>query len=278
MYQAKIVTDSGKTFRFSYENDVVFDISPLSGFNVTLSTSQAFGQIGETVENVSVKGVTRTITGKVLTERAAQSMLSTLTAYTHGKLYFNDMYWCPVTIKNTPTIVHRKNGSMPFTMQVYCEVPFWYSTESKHVSLNTIRPTFNFPVVYDTHKFGERTSVSAANVFNSGDVSAPFDLIITSSGAATNYGIINTRTGANLTFTDTISSGDQVHFYRKNDRAIAEKTSGGVTTGALAYLTDDSDLFSLEAGDNLIMVTAEDGAASVSAHITFNAAYMGVIP
>lgn len=278
MYSAKIATESGKTFRFSYENGVLFDISPLSGVDVTVSTSQGFQQIGETVQSMSVKGVRRTITGKLLTEQAAASMLSVLPVFTRGKLFFNESYWCPITVQKTPTIVHSKNCDVRFTMQVYCEVPFWYSVESKHVNLNTIVPAFRFPVTYNTHRFGTHASGSAANIFNSGDVSAPFDLVITSSGAATNYGIINTRTGANLTFEDTLSAGDTVHFYRKNGRVTAEKTSGGVTSGALAYLADDSDLFSLDAGDNLIMVTAENGAASVSAYITYSAAYMGVIP
>lgn len=230
------------------------------------------------MQSLSVKGVRRTITGKLLNEQAVSSMLSVLPVFTRGKLIFNDAYWCPITVQKTPSIVHGKNGAVRFTMQVYCDVPFWYSTESKHVNLNTIVPVFRFPVKYNTHRFGTRASGSAANIFNAGDVAAPFDLIITSSGAATNYGIINTRTGANLTFEDTLAAGDTVHFYRKDGRIAADKTSGGITSGALAYLTDDSDLFSLDAGDNLIMVAAEDGAASVSAYITYNAAYMGVIP
>jgi hypothetical protein len=278
MYRAEFIADNGKTFRFGIDHDIAFDISPLSGVDVILSTSQGFQQIGESVQGASVKGVRRTITGKCLTSESANALLSFLPVFTSGRLVINGDLWCPATVSKTPTVSFRKNGSIPFTMQIFCESPFWYSSQRQHVSLNEIKGLFKFPVNYgNPHKFGARLTGSSVNVRNDGDVSAPFELTLKGIGSATNYGIVNTMTGESLIFEDTLNDGDTVRFFREGGKIRAEKTSGGETFGALAYVSDSSSLFDLHAGDNLVRVTAEDGGAFVTAFIDFNSAYMGVV-
>lgn len=278
MYTAKIVTDSGKTFDFSYRNGVVFDIAPLSGMDVNVGTSQGFGQIGETVESTSVKGIRRTISGVITDPASAKMMLTALPAFTSGRLYFNDAYYCPVTVQKTPTITKTRSGKMSFMMQVFCESPFWFRSKETSALLTGTTPLFSFPVLYDSHKFGESKENAFTNVFNYGDISVPIDLRFSSKGSVKNYGIANARTGAILRFEDTLASGERLHFYRRSGKIVAEKTVDGETSGAVAYLSDDSTLFDLSVGDNVLTVTADEGLSYLRASVQFNAAYMGVIP
>ena len=278
MYTAKIVTDSGKSFEFSYRNGVVFDIYPLSGVDVTLSTSQGFQQIGETVEGMTVKGIRRTIKGVILNPATAKAMLSTITTFAAGRLYFNGAYFCPITVQKTPTIALARSGKMTFTMQVYCESPYWYKTAETSVLLSGTTKLFFFPVLYDSHKFGESMENAFINVYNSGDVPAAIDLRLSSSGTVTNYGIADTRSGAVLKFEDTLNSGEQLRLRQIGGRIVAEKTVDGEILGAMGYLSDDSTLFHLAVGDNVLTAIADEGLSDLRASVQFNAAYMGVVP
>ena len=278
MYTAKIVTDAGKTFDFSYRNGVVFDISPLSGTDVSLSTSQGFGQIGETVEGMTVKGIRRTIRGVILHKSTAKQMLSVLPAFAAGRLYVNGAYFCPITVQKTPTVSESRSGRLSFTMQVFCDTPYWYKSSETSVLLTGVTPMFSFPVDYSSHKFGESMENAFVNVFNDGDVPVPIDLRLSSSGSVSGYGIADTRTGAVLKFDDTLSDGEQMRIRQIGGRIVAEKTSSGEVSGALAYITDESSLFSLSVGDNVLTAIADEGLSALRASVQFNAAYMGVIP
>ena len=46
MYNATIQTKDGKQLDLGFEYGIVFDISPLSGVDVDIATSQSFQQIG----------------------------------------------------------------------------------------------------------------------------------------------------------------------------------------------------------------------------------------
>ena len=63
MYNAKIVSNNGTVLNLGFDYGIIFDITPLSGTDIEISTSQSFQQIGESVENSSALGLTREIYG-----------------------------------------------------------------------------------------------------------------------------------------------------------------------------------------------------------------------
>ena len=76
MYNAKIVSNNGEVLNLGFDYGVIFDITPLSGTDIEVSTSQSFQQIGESVENSSALGLTREIYGVIIdNERATQEKL-----------------------------------------------------------------------------------------------------------------------------------------------------------------------------------------------------------
>lgn len=278
VYNAKIITDAGKTFDFSYSNGVLFDISPLSGAEVSIATSQGFAQIGKTVEAQSVGGIYRTIQGRLLSVQAARQMMSVLSIFTEGKLFINDTHYCPIVIASTPQIMQKKTGDIPFTMRVFCPSPYWYSAENKSVILNDYTPAFYFPVVYDSHTFGVSGGSAFVNVYNEGDADADMEIVFSCEGESTGYGIANVMTGAILRFDDTIRAGETVTLKRENGRVTAlKKTAGEEDKNMLVGITDDSSLYTLAAGDNVLRVMADAGEEVLRVAIHYNAAYMGVL-
>ncbi len=277
MYRAKITTDAGKSFSFSYENGVLFDISPLSGATVNVGTSQGFGQIGETIQALTVGGVKRSITGKLLNEKVAREMLSALPALSRGKLWYNDTYYCDIVISRTPEITLKKTGERLFTMQVYCDTPFWKHKDVTTYIVNGYTAAFSFPVVYDTHTFGVKTTGAFTNCINRGDVAAPIDCAFSALSDVVGYGIINAATGETLQFDDVLHAGETVSVKRHNGMVTAEKTTADGVVSVLSLMTDDSDLLSLATGDNVFKAIADDNDKYLTVAVNVRPAYMGVV-
>lgn len=277
MYKAKITTDAGKSFSFSYENGVLFDISPLSGATVNVGTSQGFGQVGETIQALTVGGVKRNITGKLLSEKTAREMLSALPALSRGKLWYNDTYYCDIVVTRTPEILFKKTGERPFSMQVYCDTPFWRHKNATTYIVNGYTAAFSFPVVYDTHVFGVKTTGAFTNCINHGDVIAPIDCTFSALSDVTGYGIINAATGEILKFNDTLNAGETVSVKRHSGMVTAEKTTPDGVVSVLSLMTDDSNLLSLAAGDNVFKAIADENDEYLTVAVNVRPAYMGVV-
>ena len=277
MYRAKITTDAGKSFFFSYENGVLFDISPLSGSTVNVGTSQGFGQIGETVKALTVGGIKRNITGKILNEKTAREMLSALPALSRGKLWFNDAYYCDMVISRTPEISLKKSGERVFSMQVYCDTPFWRHKDITTYIVNGYTAAFSFPVVYDVHAFGIKATGAFTNCINRGDVAAPIDCAFSALSDVTGYGIINASTGEILKFDDVLRAGETVSVKRHNGMVTAEKTTADGVVNVLSLMTDDSELLSLTVGDNVFKAIADENDKHLTVAVNVRPAYMGVI-
>lgn len=277
MYRAKITTDAGKTFSFSYENGVLFDISPLSGATVSVGTSQGFAQVGETVEGQSVAGIKRTISGKVLSEVTARAMLSALPAFTTGKLWYNDLFYCDIVVSRTPQIQRRKTGEMPFSMQVYCDTPFWRDGTAATYIVNGYTAAFSFPVIYDTHAFGIKQNGAFTNCVNRGDVPVPLDCTFSSIGDVSGYGMINAATGEILRFDDVLHAGERVTVRRHSGRVTAEKSTADGTVSVLSLMSDDSELLTIETGDNVFKAMADENDEYLTIAVNVRPAYMGVV-
>lgn len=279
MYNAKIVTDAGKEFRFGYEFGTIFDISPLSGNDITLGTSQGFQQIGVTVENQSIGGVNRTIRGTILDKKIANQMLSSLPAFTTGKLYVNDNRFCDIVINRTPELTFLKNQKIVFSMRVFCASPYWSNSSSESFVISNFKKSFSFPVIYDSHKFAVETENAFVNCFNNGDVSSPLTCEFTSDAEVTNYGIVNVRTLQELKFDDVLLPGEKTRLFYENGRINATKeNSDGETIGYLGFLSDSSNLFDIAPGDNTFALFAENNKKNLRAIVTFRSAFMGVVP
>lgn len=278
MYNARIVTDTGKSVSFGYEYGILFDITPLSGVDVDVNTSQGFQQIGTTVESLGVGGISRTIKGKFINKGLAEakSMLDILPVFTKGVLWFNDEYYCNIVVQKTPTI-GKKNGQTVFTMMVYCNTPFWYDTTSNKYAIGSWEKQFRFPTSFDEHIFATTNTGAFVDCYNYGSVSAAPVITFTASSTVTNFGLMNANTLEYIKINTTITNGETVTVYRDNSRLYVERDNGSSVEDIFEYLDEYSDLFWLYAGSNVLRMTADDNVAALQCVVSFENAYMGVI-
>ena len=272
MYNAKFVSSNGKTFNFGYESGNIFDISGLTGFNVAIATSQGFSQIGETVENQSVGSQIFNITGKLFKNvvELKNKMLSTFVPFTSGRLYFNERFFIDCFVQKTPTI-QIGNKIPKFTLQLFAPYPFWQSVSKNSFVFGGYTPAFSFPVNYaQPHKFGIKSDSMFLNCYNGGTVEANYTLKIRTSTYLKNPSIINAQSQEFLALQGEINAGEELTVYKVENRLRVELLVNGVIVDVFSWLDEDSTLFSIHVGDNIIRATAEEGEENMIASISFN--------
>jgi len=275
LFEVIFEADNGKKFTFGRGGSNYFGMNIGNGMDVALGTSQGFSQIGETVQTQSVGGRTIDVTGEMYgdIENRKNALRNVCAPMTAGRLIFRKEYYIRVYVKAAPSFSAKRGNGM-FKMQFYAPFPFYSTMEEKAYSIGQITKQFRFPVNYSTpHRFGTRSAAKATNVQNEGDVSVAFRLDIRADGDCTNVTVTNLKTMAFLRITGGLSLGDRVTVYRDKDNAVrAELTSGGVTTDIIGRIDEDSTLFDLAAGENLLAATDDEGGGNLFVQFTFHPA------
>lgn len=273
MYNCKFVSSNGNVFVFGIANNNVFDLEGVSGIPVNLGTSQGFSQVGETVETKSVKGKNLTVKGVIFKNIATtkNALKNIFSAFSSGKLYFEDKYYIDVEIAETPTISPIKNNGA-FMVRLFAPFPFFKKVEESTYNIGLIVPKFRFPVNYSTpHKFGDKSSQKYINIINNGDLQTSFRIDLTTSATSNNITITNLQTFEFLKLNGTLNVGEKISVYRTSKNQLkAELIAGDVTTDIAGWIDDDSSLEELAVGDNLILATDDEGGDSLTVQITFN--------
>lgn len=277
MYNAKIVSNNGTVLYLGFEHGIVFDITPLSGMDIDVSTSQSFQQIGESIENTSVLGLTREIYGVIIdNEKTTQEKLfKVFSAFSSGKLYIGDRY-CDFVTSKTPYISREKSGRLTFMTAIFCPYPFWLDEKLSEYIFGGVAPAFSFPVVYDSHIFGIRKDVDIINCHNKGNVKQTMNVEFSTSSSVKNFGLKDMKTGKFVQISETISGYDTVEIYQENGKIHVTLTRNGTKSNIINKLVERSTLFELEAGDNVIVPFADEGIRNLNVYVKFNPAYTGV--
>ncbi len=278
MYSAKIEMSNGKILNLGYDFGILFDISPLSGVDVDMSTAMPFQQMGEIVESETVLGISREISGVFSRDEKMLSnqLLSTITPFSSGRLYVGD-YYCDFHTKKTPLIFKEKSGKVTFDFVIFCPLPFWLSKNSVEYTFGGVIPEFSFPTTLDNHKFGEIKPVEATNCYNSGNVKQVAIFEFGSLTTTTNFGLRNATTGKFLQIKETLSNGDIARVYQASGKVNIKVYRNGEEYNAISKLVELSSLFELEVGDNVLIPFADEGVENMTVYVRFSPAYSGVI-
>ena len=279
MYEVIFENDNGKKFVFGPSGNNWFGMDIGNGMEITLGKSQGFARIGETVETQSVAGRSINVTGQFygdITERK-NAMRNVCAPLASGRLVFQKSYYIRVYVKAAPSFSAVKNNGL-FKMQFYAPFPFFSALKESYYRIGGVVPGFRFPVNYGIpHRFGTRGTERYVNVINQGDVRVPFSLTLRSEGISTNTTVTNLTTFAYLKINGTINTGEYITIYRDNNNVLrAELTAGDVVTDVITWIDDESSLFELESGDNLISANDDEGGAALVASFTFHPA-VGVL-
>lgn len=282
MYNAQFQSKDGTTFSFGLEWGTAFDVDPLSGVDVKVSTSQGFQQIGNTITGSSVEGVKRQITG-IITDKSndkqiARRMQKVFSAFTNGRLIVGDRY-CDAVVQKTPEFLRVKQGWLTFSLQIFCPSPYWMSTASTIKRLGGYIPSFRFPVNYSVpHRFGVKTASAFFNCYSAGEANVPYKAQFTALGTVRNFGLIDIYTMDFIKIYDEIIPGDIVTVGREDGRLyVRKRTADGIEQDIFAKMDESSTLYYLRAGDNVLKATAEDGEEMLVLYMEYTDAFLGVI-
>lgn len=277
MYKARFVADRGAEYDFSIASG--FDIDGLSGINVEIGTSQGFSQIGESVQTQSLNGKSLAIRGAIYQDIQSQKkQLSKVFApFTSGRLIVNDKFYIYVYVKTSPTFAAKFDDGR-FNIQLFAPFPFFRAIEDTYITIGELIKGFSFPVDYHEHSFGIRSQVQTTNVINIGDIQSAFKLVLSASDYVENPQIRNISTGEFDSFTGIMSPGDIIEMYRDDNGVLkVEKTDiDGQTEDAFSWLDEESNLFYLAVGDNVITASADDGYEFLTTAIVYNPPYGGI--
>ena len=276
MYSAVYENENGLKFVLGKDGDNVFDLNVGNGVPVNLGTSQGFSQIGEAVETQSVSGRAITVKGAIFQNVISQkkAMRKVFAPFTGGTLMLSDGLFIRVIVKDPPTFSPVKDDGR-FTMQLYAPFPYFYSTAESFVQIGGILPRFKFPVNYaEPHKFGEKAAGTFSEILNAGEVKVPYGLQLTVTGTSTNPTVTNLLTFQFLKINGSFSQGDFVHVYRDENNVLRAELTGadGNVLDIISQIDEDSNLFELNVGDNLISVNDDEGGAGMVARIVYSPA------
>lgn len=275
VYEVVFENENGKLFTFGPNGNNWFGMDIGNGMEVTLGKSQGFAQIGETVETQSIGGRPINVTGKFYGDivKGKNSLRNVCTPLASGRLIFQGTHYIRVYVKAAPSFSAVKNNGL-FKLQFYAPRPFFSAFSESYFAIGGTSGGFRFPVNYGKpHHFGKRSTEKYVNVINTGDVRIPYRLVLRSEGVSTNPILTNIQTFAYIKINGTINIGQYVTVYRDENNVLrAELTSGNTVTDVITWIDDESSLFELEPGDNLISASDDEGGAALVASLTFQPA------
>ena len=279
VYNAKFISNDGGIFVFGADGSNVFDIDGLSGMTMTLTKSQTYSRVGENVSSKATGGRTLTINGRIYNNISSvkSSMLRTFGAFTAGKLIFDDKFYIPAIVKDTPTVSPKRNDGA-FMLRLFAPDPYFRDMRTQYVEFSSTTANFTFPFTLSEKTFvlGSVSPTMTANAYNDGDASTAYTLTITALQETTNPRL--SCGNKYIAFAMTLAENDELIIWRADDgsfHADWHQTGGDKVIDAVQYLDDGSTLFELGVGDNNLVVSNREGVA-MGVVVSFNSPFSGV--
>ena len=277
----KIVTDAGAVLHLGWDYDVPYNLDPLNGVDVELKTAQGRNQVGTTVEDQVVSGVSRTLSVVFWGEHKLENanfFARCLPYFTKGTMYFGDKYFTRFVLQKTPYF-SSYTPDPRCELMLYSPKPFWYNLNAQSKLLGGYRAAFSFPVCYDSHQYGIRQDGAAALLRNEGSLSVPFTATLQCDSPVVHPKVVDMDTGAFIGFDLTLQPDDRLEIYRStSDRLACSLTHEGTTTNIFSALDEDSTLTELKPGDNVLSMQAESGSGYLQAAVSFYPMEAGILP
>ena len=276
----KIVTDAGAVLHLGWDYDIPYNLDPLNGVDVDLKTAQGVNQVGTTVEDEVVSGVSRTMDVVFWGEHKlenAKFFARCLPYFTKGTLYFGDKYFTRFVLQKTPYFSSYTEPRC--SLMLYSPKPYWYGLTATASVLGGYQPAFSFPVCYDSHIYGIKRDGEAAVLRNEGSLPVPFTATLRCSMPVVHPRVVDLKTGEFIGFDLTLEPGDVLEIYRSTtDRLACTLTRAGKTENIFSKLDEDGTLTELQPGDNVLSMQAENGSGYLQASVSFYPMEAGILP
>lgn len=274
MFNLRFVDAKGKELRLGHRQGRYWltKVSGLDGMAVDISLSQGFDQIGETLDTMSVGSRPVELIGKVdnFTTEQLRALNDMFLPMSQIRMYFDDKYWLDVAIKTAPVFSYNLR-TVQFAVALLAPYPYWKYVLPNYYRLGGVTGSFNFPVSYDEpHNFGLFNESLFMNCVNRGNTKVDYVAEVTcASGSATNITLTNAGNQKYIRVNTTLTAADTLRIFRENNILRVTKTTAGIETDIFSELDEDSDLFWMDVGDNVIRADAESGDGQLVVVVMF---------
>ena len=267
MYNLRVVGADGSELRLGRAQSVykLTEINGIDALPVHITSSQGFGQVGVTHSVLALEGRAVDITGAVdnFTGEQLRKLSRAFLPLTTVRVYFEDRYFLDCTVKES---VKFSPGlkRMLFNVALEAAYPYWRKAEETVQMLGGLIGGFAFPAELTEHAYAQFAEIPFFNCYNAGDAEADLELeIMTRSGTCTGITVLNVDTREYLKIDETVSTACRVSVFRENGLLRVIRTQNGVRTDIFDKLDEDSNLFSLHVGDNVLRAFADEGDESL---------------
>lgn len=288
-YGAVITCDNGEEqIVFKKDGGFIITATPnLSSISVDTTESQTVGQIGVTVNGLSVKAKTITITGSIMenVELNRAKMIRVLRPQAPIKLiyaYNNQRWYLDCVLSQTP-LISAGIVFQDFQFQLNAAYPYWRDANEIDENLAGLQKLFKFPFNTGGRWYLSKFSDNYyKTIFNNGNVPLGIQFSIYARGEFTAPEILHMGTGEKLTINRTFVKGESVFINTEYGRRGVQITDvNGVTSNGFRYLVEgqDGDIgMQLMPGENIFRYDATNGRdlGRVTIHFPQNGVVSGV--
>ena len=164
--------------------------------------------------------------------------------------------------------------SVTLTIDFLCAEPDFYGTSGSNIDFKSITKLWHVSRAYtsgSTQPYSVSTATHAANIYYGGTADAPMVVTVTATGAVPNITV--TVNGAEITYNDSLASGDVLII--DGQKQIAKK-NGTVIYSAGGTIIRNLDKCKLHYGDNTIAITDSTGSNAYTVAADYTGRYGGL--
>ena len=275
----------GESIEFSKDSPFrLTDIQGLSENSIAVSEASSVDQIGSTLTGTKIQSKNLVLSGDFyFTPERRQHLINVLVPGKRGVLRYItgdlDVY-LEVTPSTTPAL-SMNPVIQDFQFQLRASYSYWRERVSTVYDFTQIVSYFRFPRSFSSTepwKISRATKNIILNIRNESTQESGFTLTFEAVTDVTSPEILNIETQQIIKLKNdfVLKAGDKaiITTYEDNKRCILLKS--GIEFPAYKYLSDDTVLFSLQPGDNIIRYGANDNYEGLRAKIEFSRTLAGV--
>lgn len=275
----------GESLEFSEESPFYFtDIQGLSDNTISISEAAAVGQIGSAITGAKVQSKNISFTGDfTYSYENRQKLLNTIVPGKKGVLRLIDEnmdVYLEVTPIMTP-VLSLNPVIQDFQFQLRASYPYWRERISTTYDFSSIVSFFRLPRSFSSTapwKISRATKNIILNVENDSTQETGFTLTLEAITDVRCPELLNVETQQHIKMADDfiLKAGEKIVIttYENNKRCTLIRN--GVELPAFRYLSDDTSLFNLKPGDNIIRYGAGENYEGLRARIEFSRTLAGV--
>ncbi|MPN45739.1 hypothetical protein SDC9_193309 [bioreactor metagenome] len=101
-------------------------------------------------------------------------------------------------------------------------------------------------------------------------------LVLYANASLSNITVTNAQTQEFIRINTDMEGGDYIYMYRENNQLRCVRERNGITADIFSAVDEDTDLFFMNVGDNVIRAEAETGNANLVVYVKFYDTRSGV--